>query len=65
MILVSVYQIKKYATIFLILRGRETIAVVTDNFQVDIPRFFSEDHFPFCHSGNGRPQAIANKIKFI
>ena len=38
-ILISVYQIKKYAALFLILKGRKTIAVVTDNFQMDILRF--------------------------
>ena len=65
MILISAYQIKKHAASFLILRGRKTIAAVTDNFQVDTPRFFSEDHFAFCHSGNEQSLAITDKIKFI
>ena len=61
-ILISVYQIKKYAVIFLILRGRKTIAVVTDNFQVDTLRFFfSEDHFAFCRSGNDRSHLLLIK----
>ena len=64
MILISVCQIK-YAAIFLLLTGRKIIAAVTDNFQVDTLRFFSEDHFAFCHSGNDRSQAVTDKIKFI
>ena len=40
MIRISVYQIKKYAAIVIILRDRKTIAVVTNNFQVDTLHFF-------------------------
>ena len=38
-ILISVYQIRKDVAIFLILRGRKAIAVVTDNFQMDALHF--------------------------